>query len=824
VKNADYWRGRFSILEDTAFKQSEQSIQAIEQMYLEAGRSVQKEIEAWYGRFAVNNQISLADARKLLTTGQLEEFRWTVDQYIQAGEKAGLDPTWLKRLENASAKVHVSRLEAVQMEIQQQLELLYGNQVDEMDSLLKKVVGNGYTHTAFEIQKGIGLGWDMTALNQQKLETLISKPWTTDGRTFRDRCWVNKAELVDSVHKNLVQGMLRGDSREKTIQAIQKQFGVSRYKARRLVHTETSYFNAQATKEAYKDLDIEKIEILETLDSRTCSVCGGLDGTVIPLAQYEPGVTVPPFHPNCVLPETRIASPDGEAILQSDYSGEIIEFTTANGRRLSVTPNHIMLTSCGWVRAKNLIQGDQVIYYRGWDELIVESDPAHDDCIPTVEQLFTSFLKSGTMSPVSVPTTAKDLKGDAIENGKVNVIFINSLLRNKLDSSVGKFFSDLPLIRASELGEGALSGNCSLAQFLVGIGLTSDGVMGGLNVADILLTGSITHHQLVSFRRGSHYNTRIQQTALNDRFSNGKPSGNFIDAVAGNIQGDNFIHGEFFSGVGLPDRDSGFVQNANNGLPGTAKDICDFCNAFPGVIELDNIIGVNRRFFTGHVYDISSQSTLYLCNGFLSSNCRGTTCPYYDDMDGERAARNADGEVYYVPANMNYQAWKAAFVDGGAKDGLTPVFVDAILKFTEAEQWALNEYISSGSYKINAPLRNGDPLTKEQRAMADALDSALKKMPVYEGTVYRSICSDMIVDIDEFWEMHMVGTEMTYPAYTSSGTKIFDESMDIQMAIYSKTGRDIRKYNPGEYEILFPRNTKFRVVKVEKNTVFMEEV
>lgn len=299
MKNADYWRGRFSILEDTAFKQSEQSIQAIEQMYLEAQRSVQKEIEAWYGRFAVNNQISLADARKLLTTGQLEEFRWTVDQYIQAGKKAGLDAAWLKRLENASAKVHISRLEAVQMEIQQQLELLYGNQVDEIDSLLKKVVGNGYTHTAFEIQKGIGLGWDMTALNQQKLETLISKPWTTDGRTFRDRCWVNKADLVNTINTQMVQGMLRGDSPEKTIQAIQKQFGVSRYKARRLVHTETSYFNAQATKEAYKDLDIEKIEILETLDSRTCDVCGGLDGTVIPLAQYEPGVTVPPFHPNC---------------------------------------------------------------------------------------------------------------------------------------------------------------------------------------------------------------------------------------------------------------------------------------------------------------------------------------------------------------------------------------------------------------------------------------------------------------------------------------------------------------------------------------------
>lgn len=299
MKNAKYWRGRFTILEDSAHRKAEQAIQDIEEMYLEAQRSVQKEIEAWYGRFATNNQISLADARKLLNNGQLEEFRWTVDQYIKAGRLAGADAAWLKKLENASAKVHISRLEAIQMEIQGQLELLYGNQVDKLDGLLKTVIGNGYIYTAYAVHKGLGLGWDMTALDQQKLKTLISRPWTTDGRTFRDRCWVNKAELVNTINTQMVQGMLRGDSPEKTIQAIQKQFGVSRYKARRLVHTETSYFNACSACQSYKDLGIERVEIIETLDSRTCETCGGLDGTVIPLAQYEPGVTVPPFHPNC---------------------------------------------------------------------------------------------------------------------------------------------------------------------------------------------------------------------------------------------------------------------------------------------------------------------------------------------------------------------------------------------------------------------------------------------------------------------------------------------------------------------------------------------
>lgn len=299
MRNADYWRGRFSILEDSAHREAQRTIQDMEELYLDAQRSVQKEIESWYARFADNNQISLTDARKWLTAGQLEEFHWTVEQYIKIGEQAGLDAAWLKKLENASARFHISRLESVQMGIQQQLELLYGNQVDSLDALLKKVVGNGYTHTAFEVQKGVGLGWDITGLDQKKLETLLSKPWTTDGRTFRDRCWLNKNDLVGSVSKSLTQGLLRGDSPAKITTVIQKQFGVHRYKAGRLVNTETTYFNAVATKECYKDLDVEMVEIIETLDSHTCSICGGLDGKVIPISQYEPGVTVPPFHPNC---------------------------------------------------------------------------------------------------------------------------------------------------------------------------------------------------------------------------------------------------------------------------------------------------------------------------------------------------------------------------------------------------------------------------------------------------------------------------------------------------------------------------------------------
>ena len=53
---------------------------------------------------------------------------------------------------------------------------------------------------------------------------------------------------------------------------LQKEQADALERAARLVHTETTYFNAVAARECYKDLDVESVEILETLDGKTCGV------------------------------------------------------------------------------------------------------------------------------------------------------------------------------------------------------------------------------------------------------------------------------------------------------------------------------------------------------------------------------------------------------------------------------------------------------------------------------------------------------------------------------------------------------------------------
>ena len=89
----------------------------------------------------------------------------------------------------------------------------------------------------------------MQAINESAIQKVLSRPWTTDGQTFRDRCWTNKQSLVNSVNTQLTQMIVRGESADRAISAISKQFEVSRSKAGRLVMTESAYFSSAAQKD-----------------------------------------------------------------------------------------------------------------------------------------------------------------------------------------------------------------------------------------------------------------------------------------------------------------------------------------------------------------------------------------------------------------------------------------------------------------------------------------------------------------------------------------------------------------------------------------------
>ena len=299
MKPASYWNKRMEILEQSRYDGNVQSYHEIENIYRKQMAEMQKEINAWYARFAKNNEIDLADARKLLDAKELEELKWNVEDYIKYGTENALDPKWIKQLENASARYHISRLEALQLQIQQRAESVMAAEQDIVDQRVREVYSENYYHTAFEIQRGIGVGWDLERLDERRIDNVISKPWAVDGKNFSERIWEQRDKLVNTLHQELTQSIIRGEDPERAVKTLAERMSVSQSNARRLIMTESAAMASAAQKECYKELDVEQYKIVATLDDLTCDVCAGLDGQVFKMSEYNVGTTAPPFHPNC---------------------------------------------------------------------------------------------------------------------------------------------------------------------------------------------------------------------------------------------------------------------------------------------------------------------------------------------------------------------------------------------------------------------------------------------------------------------------------------------------------------------------------------------
>lgn len=298
-KNSEYWQQRFGQLENASHQEAMTVYSRIEESFYQAQKEIENKINSWYVRFANNNEITINEAKKLLNSNELKEFKWDVQEYIKYGHENELNELWMKELENASTKYHISRLEALKIQTQQTMEKLFGNELDEVDNLTKNSYINNYFHTMFEYQKGFNVGFNVTNIEQNKLSKIVNKPWAVDEKNFSERIWGNKTKLINELHNELTKMCLTGKSPDESIKYLSKKFNTSKAQAGNLIMTENAYFSQLAQKDCFNALDVEKYEIVATLDSHTSEICKEQDGKVYDMKDYQPGITAPPFHNYC---------------------------------------------------------------------------------------------------------------------------------------------------------------------------------------------------------------------------------------------------------------------------------------------------------------------------------------------------------------------------------------------------------------------------------------------------------------------------------------------------------------------------------------------
>ena len=131
------------------------------------------------------------------------------------------------------------------------------------------------------------------------MDKVINKPWMADGKNFSERLWIDKKSLINTLHTELTQSFIRGDSQDKIINRLMEKFDTKKHVAARLIRTESAAYQSKGRLQCYSDLGVEKYEIVSTLDIKTSHICRDLDGKVFDAKDYEIGVTANPFHPYC---------------------------------------------------------------------------------------------------------------------------------------------------------------------------------------------------------------------------------------------------------------------------------------------------------------------------------------------------------------------------------------------------------------------------------------------------------------------------------------------------------------------------------------------
>ena len=156
---------------------------------------------------------------------------------------------------------------------------------------------------------------------------------------------------------------------------------------------------------------------------------------------------------------------------------------------------------------------------------------------------------------------------------------------------------------------------------------------------------------------------------------------------------------------------------------------------------------------------------------------------------------------------------------------------------SQDEQEVLYAYKSSESYKINDKLRGNEPLNAQEQQFVELLDSAIEKLPVFRGEVYRNLVFDDFGGksaFDAFMEQNAEGYYVAFSAYSSASTAIdgypVEGTYTAHMIMQSERAHDVEGFgNNFESEVVFARDSLFFIEKVTTDemgtpTIYAREV
>lgn len=289
LENADYWRDRETAQREAYILTEEEEMREVNRIYRDMYRWAEREISAFYGRYADAEGIDITEAKKRVSNLDIERYEELAKKYVadkDFSDKANQE----MRLYNATMRIN--RMELLKAQIG--LKLVDG--FNDIDKHYEKIATD---RAVQELQRMSGiLGNTLTDVQTAKYARNIVNADFYNAN-FSERIWSHMDNLRNDLAIELQKGFISGISTQKMARRIKEHAFEKSYKdAHRLVVTELRRVQTDVARQQYEEAGIEEYEYC-AVNPRACPICRDQDGKVFKVSEMKAGENAPPLHPNC---------------------------------------------------------------------------------------------------------------------------------------------------------------------------------------------------------------------------------------------------------------------------------------------------------------------------------------------------------------------------------------------------------------------------------------------------------------------------------------------------------------------------------------------